>query len=799
MNTKNLEVHTQRGFTILEFIFLVSIFSIAAILTMQYEQQEKSQESGRQMGVKLMSYNNGVARYVSLNSTKTSVRELDTDLDNELIFTGVDWLRSVDCPDPGLADKNYLPCDFTDGFTSINGSSFVTRIDITEPNSMFAHTHVDFRFADFGDASFDKVSESMLGLAALTAMGGDKNRKITLSNEDGVGSEINPDGTPATKIFLGYSDNKYLYCPQNLDSGLLDSFCVSSKDTVDPEGGLLVALTSNRNSNDSWVRTDGSSEMQGRFQFKADNENRDIVFVNRIYNVLGKAIIFGNSEVFDSATDDFEPVLGSGVVFDTDTYITGSLENDLNINTKGDIFSKGDISSKGELVTVRGVGTDGDLDTTANLNVTMGGLFNNGISTQRKLETNSLKANSFVESQNLYVLGSVIADRTASSKYIRSSDMLISDSDISVLDDYTSTGNVSIEGSSFNTGKTLIEGNLGSDEGNTYLSKTYADMIIDNNGNYILDPSHVSLVNTLRNNTMAPSVNGESLNLNANSIYFASEDITCNVADRDYTRCSSKVSGYVDLENLMIRSPADSRWVGFLDVLNGMDQYNADIQGEIYDAAESLTKEIPDELTGHECNGSTVLEPMKASDASDAMSLGWSCTLQDNYVDPTTGEQMYMCETSCAIPLEPVSECQSDGYLEDTVEVTGNTNNVPSDWSCSLKSNVGGVPIYTCKIACDYVEPEPENFCKADHANNVTIKYRIMAGGGVVSNSKSWSYYWDGERVGYGRGQPEAPLQTGMNMYLMKSNRWYYSEAPYGMSTHILTVTEKYETCKIGS
>jgi len=706
--SKIKETPKEKGFTLIEFLFFLAIISVPIILGMQLKKHESDQNKGRMIGMKLMEYNQGVSRYLSLNSTLVDIRSEDTDGNDEIVRTGVDWLRSSECSDSGLADRHYLPCNFTDGVPGINNLTFTTRLDISTANSMSSHTYIDFRNETFGVGNLSSISESMLGLAALTAMGGDSNQIFTLASDDDVGSGIEADGTPSTKIFLGASDNRYLYCPLNLDASLLDPNCITTQDETDIEGGLLVAISNSESSRDSWVRTDGSNFVDNRFTFNGTVENRDVVFVNRLYNLTGEFLVLGNSEVFDSDSPDFNPVLGDGVVFDTDVYIKGSISNDLNINTKGDLYSSGDVSSEQSIISVSGIGTDGDIDSAGDLNVSQNGMFGSGAISKRETNTNSLSVNSYIEAQNYYVLGSVVAGRAASSQYTRASEMLISDQDLSVTNDATHTGSVSIDNNMYNSKDMYVEGNLAAETGSTYLSQMYTDMIIDNDGNYILDPSNVSLLDTLRNNTMAASVNGESLNLNADSIYFASEDITCNVNDLNYSECATKVGGHVDLSALMIKSPADGTWVSFLDVLNGLDEYNSDKIGEIFDAGKIFTQEIPDELVGSSCDGNTVTEPMKYSDAMDAENIGWSCSRQENYIDPITKESMYLCTASCRVPTEPTGTCLAEGVLDQTVEVYGNVDNVPSDWSCSLDSSVGGINIYTCEIECTPPPPVKE-------------------------------------------------------------------------------------------
>lgn len=694
---KKIQKH-HSGFTLIEFIFVISFIGFFLLLGIKSQQNESNLQKGRQIGVALMEYNQGVSRFISYNSASSALRDEDLDGDLELVYNGVNWLRSNECTNAGLADKHYLPCDFNDGLPYINGSTFVTRVDVSEPNYLTAKTHIDLRDGEFGDGNLMRISESMLGLAAITAMGGD-GREIYLTEfPDDVGSTIDLDGNPTTRILLGSTDNQYIYCPRDFPIASLNPLCtVNDGELV---GGILIAHANSRSSIDSWLRADGSNQMNNRFVFDENVENRDIRFVDRIYNIIGQALIIGNSGVFDNNIDDFEPLLGSGLVIDTDTYIKGSIQNDLNIDTKGQIIAGGDIITNQNSIALNGVGTGGNMDIAGNLTVSDQSVIANGIQSGGLFSTNILRADSIIDAQGYYVLGGVVAERVATSAYVRSSDMLISDQDISVTNDATTSGNVSVDQNLYIAGDTLVEGNLAFENGAAYLASLYSDFIIDNDGDYLIDPSNISLLNTLRTGNMAPSELGGKLNLNAQAIYFASEDITCDVADMDFTQCATEVGGYVDMSSIMIKSPADGEWISFLDVLNGFDEYNSNTDAEIYEIGEIITEPPPDPITGYSCNGMNFAEPMGESEATIAESRGWTCEKQDGFIDESTGEDLYLCTATCGVPAEPTGTCTPEGVLDETVTVNGDISGVPSHWSCSETSRIGGVPIYTCEIAC---------------------------------------------------------------------------------------------------
>lgn len=686
------------GFTLIEFIFVMSIIGFFLILGVRAQQNESNLQKGREIGVKFMEYNQGVSRFISYNTASAKFREEDTDNDEEVIYSGIDWLRSSECDDAGLADKHYLPCDFKDGLPYINETTFVTRIDVTEKSYLTAKTHIDLREGDLGEGNLYKISESMLGLAAITAIGGDGKEIFLTEYTTDVSSTIDSEGNPTTKISLGATDNEYIYCPRNLPEESLSPLCTI--DDAELSGGLLIAYASSQSSIDSWLRADGSNKMNNSFVFNEEVENRDIRFIDRLYNITGQALILGNSGVFNNDVDAFTPLLGSGLVFDTDSYIKGSMQNDLNIETKGEIIAGGDIITNQKSIAINGVGTGGNIDIAGDLTVSDESIFANGIQSGGQLSANVLRADSLIDAQGYYVLGGVVAERVVTSPYVRSSEMLISDQDISVTNDATMGGNISIEQNLYVGGETLIEGNLAVENGSSYLASVYSDFIIDNDGDYLLDPSNISLMNILRSGNLAPSEYGGKLNFNAQAIYFASEDVTCNLGDLNFEQCATEVGGYVDISEVHIKSPADGQWVSFLDVLNGFDEYNSNTIDEVDRIGQIITDAPPAPIIGSACDGNSFAEPMGRTDAISAESRGWSCTKQDGYIDEDSGEDLYLCTATCNVPIEPTGECTPEGVLSNTVTINGSIDNTPNNWSCSETSNIGGVPIYTCEIGC---------------------------------------------------------------------------------------------------
>jgi len=773
-------MNNNKGFTLLEFLGFMAIVAFIAVLSVQSQKVDSDMAKARNMGIKLLEYNQAVSRFISINTANSELR--NNVGDDNVTYNGIDWLRSVDCNEAGLADRNYLPCDFTDGLDGISNTSFRTRLDFLSNSEIKATTFFDFSDDDFGNGRLVGISESMLGLAALTAMGGD-DQSVSIDEND-IGSSIDGDGNPTTRIFLGMSNSQYLYCPMGLDEDVLNDNC--TVDGANKENGFLIALSSTESSRDSWLRTDGSNSMNNRFTLNEESsqENREIRFVNRLYNIVGETLKIGNSEIYNEGVDSFTPILGSGVVFDTDSYITGSLENDLNISAKGDIYSDGDLITEMSVIGIQGVSTDGNLDAAGDLLISGTGLVGEDARTIGKLDTNSLYANSFVEAQNYYVMGSVISEgqSVTSSPTVRASELLISDTDVSVNGIATIEGNSFIETDQFVQGNYFIDSNLAVEDGATFLSDTYMDMMIDNDGDYILDPSNISLFEVLRTNAMAPTLQGDTMVISANAINFGAENIDCgadtfNPDDSWYRdNCGTKMEGYVDMAQVRVKSPADGAWVSFLDILNGFDEYNSDGIQTIYDVNEELTSPIQSQVTGYSCNGTNVGTVVEQSDVSNMESRGWSCDNIDNQVNSVSGEREYLCETSCAVPTPPVSECQPDGYLEDSVVLRGDDSNVPSNWDCSQTGVEGGVPVYTCDIQCEYEEPEPE----PEYERNLPLYKceQLIDLYGVDNLPSNWGYlcgYWFPEYVT--PPEPEPELVWGPLVFV-ESTPSFYSDCP---------------------
>jgi hypothetical protein len=321
------------------------------------------------------------------------------------------------------------------------------------------------------------------------------------------------------------------------------------------------------------------------FNESTESEFREIANVNRLYNVTGEILKLGNSGVFDSDVDDWTPSLGDGVVIDTDAKFVGNILVDGDIETLGEIYADGDIISEGFLYANEGISTLGDADVTGSAIILGSGIFQNGLNVIGETNTDSVNVSSFVEAQEVYSRGNVYAETAISSPYVRASVGLYSEGDLLVVRDSFIGGNTYVGENIFVQGDVYSEGNLIANQGSSYLGATFADVIYDNNGNYMLDPSDISRVNVMRANRYAAGAANATLNMNANSILFAAESELCTTAS---DQCATSLEGFWDIENLFVRrdNPPDTgtpRWERLGDWLEDINITTTAIDNTVTD------------------------------------------------------------------------------------------------------------------------------------------------------------------------------------------------------------------------
>ena len=125
---------------------------------------------------------------------------------------------------------------------------------------------------------------------------------------------------------------------------------------------------------------------------------------------------------------------------------------------------------------------------------------------------------------------------------------------------------------------------------------TFADMVFDNNGNYLLDPSDISRVNVMRANRYAAGTTGGTLNMNADKILFAAENDACTSASES---CATSLEGFWDMESLFVKRESTNQWVRLVDWLTEINN----TQDEINDNLEEVIDDYDDNVnTDHiEC------------------------------------------------------------------------------------------------------------------------------------------------------------------------------------------------------
>jgi hypothetical protein len=382
---------------------------------------------------------------------------------------------------------------------------------------------------------------------------------------------------------MSASTNRIIYCQIGFEESMLNPEC-----EVDGtyRGGSYVMITEAHSNTDIWVRADGGNTMNNTLEFNEDTDAkyREVKNVNRLYNITGEFLKLGNSGVFDDENPDWAPVLGSGVVIDTDTKVVGNVLVDGDIETKGEIFADGDIITEGFLYSNEGISTLGDVDVAGNTIVLGTGLFQNGLSVIGETSSDTAYVNSFLEAQEVYSRGNVYANTAISAPYVRASVGLYSEGDLLVSKDSFIGGNQYVDGDTFVTGSIYTEGDLVANEGASYLGTAFADIIFDNNGNYLLDPSDISRVNVMRANNFAAATAGGTLNMNANSILFAAEDENCTTASES---CATSLEGFWDMENLFVKRESDNTW---LPLVTWLDEIQASTE-----AIDENLEEIKDD------------------------------------------------------------------------------------------------------------------------------------------------------------------------------------------------------------
>ncbi len=565
----------QKGFSLLEVIMVMGLMGFMAMLYVDHQKSEADRIRAQELGVELHEFHNATRRFATLNVIDTDLHDAGT-----TEHSGTDWLKKSGSCSSGESDFEYLSCLF-DEKTRLGGLEYESVIDATAgANSLKIKTVVDVKRMINGEST-TVFSEDILGLASLVASGGGTSNGISVQSSGNTSSDPAIAGTTSTII----------YCPNSLGSTFLHEECTSIGSGT-KEGGLFVMITESVSGTDAWLRQDGSNQMHNNIEFDSDKpEFREIVGVSSIYNLSGEILKIGNSGAF---ADDgsWAPMIGDGVVVDTDAYISGflSVKGDTEIegmvNVEGDLIAEGNVYIEENLVIQENIDVWGDQYILGN---TMHG---GSVEVIGNVMADTLTVNSYIKAQDVYAQGNVYADQSISSPTIRATSGLYSEADLSVAGNSLIVGNSYIEENLIAEGNIFTDQNLIAQNGNSYLNNVFASVMYDTDGDYVVDPSGISRLNVMRADRISPSASASGgagqIALNSNNILFASEMEGCESATAD---CATSLEGYWDIDNLWvkIKDPDDEsgtaeKWVLLVDWI-----------GEIY-ANASKAEEVVEEI-----------------------------------------------------------------------------------------------------------------------------------------------------------------------------------------------------------
>lgn len=339
----------QKGFTLIELVFVLVILGMMMILEMQQKTLEIEQGRARSLGVQIYRYANGVQEWMATNAGRMEEMTANGEFGPR---SGVNWLKGSVCGGSALVD--HVPCEFLegvngkpDGLMNYGNLSFVTDV-VDLGGGVMQSTTV------FDELSFEGLrANSMSGLAAMVASGTESVRKNSLA--------------------LLTSDSNIRYC---ITEG--PSECVGNE-------GRIIIVSTNMSENDRWLRTDHGNKMKNAIEYSAGVTDldtfgygfslRQIKNVARIYNegtdTNGDGIpdpSAANPDLNGDGIPDGTLFLGkdmhiipptllnAGVVVDADQVILGKLNVIGHVETQG-----GNIISRAG-VDIDGVFGGGDIE-----------------------------------------------------------------------------------------------------------------------------------------------------------------------------------------------------------------------------------------------------------------------------------------------------------------------------------------------------------------------------------------------------------------------------------------------------
>ena len=327
----------QKGFTLLEMMFVLAIAALIAVGTVQEAQQKADFAGANQLGRDLAQYNNAVRSYVANWAGQITAGGVPAELTGNRI--GVDWLKSAGCDPLFTADQDYLPCSFlqpTGGLTRFGRMQFETYFDARWDAAAQAPV-VDAYTVMVDPATGDGLrirgdfAPALSGAAALVV--------------DGVAQLANSPVWVAT-------DGEALYC---VTAGSRAGVCNAGVLPTPVYGaGKIVMVARNNALNDVWLRTDGANEMNADLSFDATLPfaNRDLVNVARIFSTTAEGVQIGAAGNYAGG-----PPAADLVVVDGDLelwgnlFITGSMtitDGDFTVNNGAIIATQGGRPNSGD-------------------------------------------------------------------------------------------------------------------------------------------------------------------------------------------------------------------------------------------------------------------------------------------------------------------------------------------------------------------------------------------------------------------------------------------------------------------
>jgi len=680
------------GFTIIELLIIISVIGFITLLNLQNDQKNREEADARSIGRQLAIYNNAVRSHISINLDNQDY------IDNvETTFTGVDWLKNEDQCADGESPSYFLPCNFSEFVGSSNLTYRTTISANIGVDKLRAKTVIDVKTPD---GTSTQIGSTQLGLALLTASGGQNSELLNLSLDD-TSMQIDADGNATTNVLLTNTDGSLLYCPFGLDPAFLSPECSIDGGII--EDGLIVLISETSGERDSILRVDGSNTMENTLRMEAtESAQREIVGSSVLFNLTGEILKLGNSGIYYD--DGWLPVVGDGLVIDTDINIVGNSIIKGDLDNSGDIFANTNVIAEESILVGREIISEGSTEVVGNQYILGDANYNNDVAVFGTLDSAMINSRTFAEANEVSATNNISSENIINAPIIRAASGLFSDGDSVASGDTIVGGDSYVAGTRAITGSIIGEGDIVADNGTAYLGNVFASALFDPDGDFLIDPSGISRTNITRAESIVSSTSGSKLGLNGNRIRFGREDITCTTLSQE---CATQVGGYVDMEEVKIKSPGDGNWIGFVEYLNGLENYVESQADDASTIAEISSIQLPEELSGWTCNGSTRGVQLPRSEALSAeRRYGWDCDSYPEYV--YEGEMAYICSMGCGAPSSPSgSICQSPGYLSESVTVNGSSN-VPSDWSCTSQGTTGGVEVFECQVPCRLPDPPCE-------------------------------------------------------------------------------------------